>query len=175
MSAMYIGPVSPEVLAKVERFKYYYLEQKGGTITFSYLPGYEQDGAGIGNIIWSFLKPLLVSAGKAAGTTALNATSGYVGDLIAGQNWRTAGKERLNEMGTELVEKAKKRMYGQGVKHKRGRAQMLAAVMNKRSRRVPRGSIPGASKRKGRKKKKKKKSARHHHKQHGHGLTMDWL
>lgn len=202
MVHIYIGGASPDVLRAAKQFESYYVHQSGGGLPFSYLPGYgqsggeinftylpgygEQDGNGFGNVLWSFIKPLIFSAGKALGRQALSSTAGYAADLASGANWKQAGKERLKEAGLALGSKLKNKigmMAGSGIKHRAHKINRIAALINRKKKRVSRGSSglfttsaptkrrKKSSKKKNKGKSKRRKSARLANRQSGYG----WL
>jgi hypothetical protein len=98
------------------------IDQNGGYLPVFYEYGIDQNGDGLWGNIWNFFKPFVVplfkSGAKATAETVLNSAGGYINDIVDGADWRKAGKERLNEVGSELtsklVNKVKRNMMGRG-------------------------------------------------------------
>ena len=84
-----------------------------------------QRGYGLGSIFQSLIKfliPIGKSIGKSVGREALHAGTNFAGDLLDGQKFSDALKNRGIEAGKNLVNEAKTRLAAQtGSGKKRGR------------------------------------------------------
>lgn len=96
----------PDVLGNRCEYRSYYLDQVGGGVSTVFTGRPHQKGHGIGSMLkglFRWAKPLLVRGAKYVGTKA--ATTGYkiLGDVVEGQDIKTAAKRRFNETMDNIV------------------------------------------------------------------------
>lgn len=108
-------------------YKDYYLRQAqtGSGITRVYVGNPYQRGHGIGSILGRFARyvaPMLFNGAKFVGKKLLGTSTKILGDVVTGQDFKTAAKRRANETLDDV-----RKQYGSGVKRKRTKAKKKKA------------------------------------------------
>ena len=98
-------------ISSPESYKAYYLDQAqrgGGGPYFTgrlFQKGYGQNGSGLGNFFGSLFRkvlPFLKDTSKQVGKVALKTGANVLTDTLAGNNFKTALRQRMKESGTEI-------------------------------------------------------------------------
>lgn len=105
----------------MSRFEEYYRHQAlgGGGGQYPVFAGARlQHGHGIGNILNSVARiflPALKSAGKAVLKQGVQTGFDIAGDVLAGQPIKKAAKRRAKQAGSQLLSRASKTLFGEGL------------------------------------------------------------
>ena len=84
----------------------YYAQQVGGALPY-FTGSRVQRGHGFGRLLWVLLRtvaPLIKRGALALGNRALKTGTQIAGDVLSGQNIRTAAKLRVKIAGNELLQ-----------------------------------------------------------------------
>lgn len=118
-----------------KKFEDYYVNQTGYGLPYYQGIGF-QKGYGIGGFFAKLFRralPFLVSGAKTVGKEALRAGTMVAGDVLAGEDLKTAVKSRAKESGKSLARKAVQKasqMVGRG-KNKRKRKHSKPFISSK--------------------------------------------
>lgn len=97
-------------------FEVYYLNQAGGGGSLPYFQGIRYArGHGLGGVLGSLFRaavPVLKKSGKALLKEGLQTGVNVIGDVLEGQNIKSAMKRRAKDSGQRLLHQAKRRVVG---------------------------------------------------------------